>query len=118
MVAFSTTAHPAASLEFLRFLTDRERDGWLLEMTRQVPLRAGLEESPSVRALLGREPVLEAFVRQAARLCPLDRTEHLVQVFDILSEAYEAASVFGVVPPARALSDAADRVDYLVENWR
>ncbi len=40
----------------------------------------------------------------------IDIDPDIVEIFDILSEAYEAASVYGTVAPDEAVRDAANEV--------
>jgi multiple sugar transport system substrate-binding protein len=118
VVVFSSCRHPEAAMDFLRFMTTAERDATFLAVTGQVPLRAGVESLPAARRAIEAEPALEAFCRQATRTRSLDSTIHLVQLFDILSRAYEEASIFGVRSPGEALAEAEARGRHLLETWR
>jgi len=83
----------------------------------QLPLRRGLFfEEPFASALRAR-PLLAKVARGAQRVRGTDDSVHLVEIFDILSQAYEGAAVYGLLSPEEAVAKAARRVRRLLERW-
>ncbi len=107
---FSTTRHPVAAARFVAFLTSPEADRLLIEEAAQLPYRRGLASDPRFAEALTRWPTLPAYAARADRGRDVDVDPDIVEVFDILSEAYEAAAVYGTVSPEQAVREAADEV--------
>jgi hypothetical protein len=58
-------------------------------------------------ASLARWPTLATYAMYVERTRDLDLDPDVVEIFDVLSEAYEEAAVYGVVPVRQALAKAA-----------
>jgi multiple sugar transport system substrate-binding protein len=104
---FSTTRHPDAAARFVAFLTSPAADRLLIEEASQLPYRRGLAGDPRFTASLARWPTLPTFARYVERTRDLDLDPDVVEIFDVLSEAYEESAVFGTVPVRQALRRAA-----------
>jgi len=48
---------------------------------------------------------------------PVDESQHLVQILDIISSQFEAAAVYAVITPGAALTIAAKKVQALYDYW-
>jgi multiple sugar transport system substrate-binding protein len=107
---FSSTRHPAEAARFVAFLTSPEADRLLIEEAAQLPYRRALASDRRFAEALARWPTVETYARLTERGRDLDIDPDIVEIFDILSEAYEAASIYGTVSPERALRAAADEV--------
>jgi multiple sugar transport system substrate-binding protein len=107
IVIFSTTHHPAEAARFAAYLTSPEADRRMIEHMAQLPYRRRLASDPRFRAALASWQTLDAYAAQVERARDLDVHPDIVEVFDILSEAYEAAAIYGVEPSADALHRAA-----------
>jgi multiple sugar transport system substrate-binding protein len=117
MVIFSSCRHPEAAWRFMKYLTSPSADLLLLTRASQIPLRGGLFESPSFAAALKLRPNLAELARRVDRVRGTDDTPHLVEIFDTLSQAYEAGAIYGVIQPAEAVHKAARRVRRILEQW-
>ena len=104
---FSTTKHPAAAARFVAYLTSPAADRLMIEEASQLPYRRGLASDPRFRAALGRWPTLSTYATHVERTRDLDLDPDIVEIFDLVSEAYEAAGIYGVVPVRQAISAAA-----------
>ncbi len=104
---FSTTRHPDEAARFVAFLTSPEADRILIELTAQLPLRRGLASDTRYTAALASWPALPRFAPAVERLRDLDIDPDVVEIFDLLSEAYEAGAVYGTQTPEQAISAAA-----------
>jgi multiple sugar transport system substrate-binding protein len=110
IAVFSTTRHPVAAARFVAYLTSPEADRLLIEEVAQLPYRRALASDGRFAAALARWPTLPAYAARADRGRDIDVDPDIVEVFDILSEAYEAASIYGTVPPEQAVREAAAEV--------
>jgi multiple sugar transport system substrate-binding protein len=115
IAVFSTTRHPDAAARFVAYLTSPAADRLLIEEASQLPYRRGLAHDPRFAAALARWPTLTSYAAHVERARDIDVDPDVVEIFDILSEAYEAASIFGTVPVRRALSDAAGEAGRLLD---
>jgi multiple sugar transport system substrate-binding protein len=107
IAVFSTTRHPAAAARFVAYLTSPEADRLMIEETAQLPYRRGLASDQRFVDALTRWPTVQAYAARADRGRDIDIDPDIVEVFDILSEAYEAAAIYGVMPPEQAVREAA-----------
>ena len=104
---FSTTKHVDASARFVAYLTSPEADRMLIEVASQLPFRRGLNGDPRFTAALDQWPTLPTYAKHVERTRDLDLDPDVVEIFDLISEAYEGAGIYGVVPVRVALSRAA-----------
>ncbi len=114
IAVFSTTRHPVAAARFVAYLTSSEADRLLIEEAAQLPYRRGLGSDRRFAEALTRWPTLEAYAALADRGRDIDIDPDIVEVFDILSEAYEAAAIYGTLGPEQAVGQAAAEVRELL----
>ena len=112
---FSTTRHPDAAARFVAYLTSPAADRLLIEEASQLPYRRALAADPRFTASLARWPTLTTFARYVERTRDLDLDPDVVEIFDILSEAYEQSAVYGTVPVRQALARAAAETRKIVD---
>lgn len=105
---FSTTRHPNEAWAFVKFLTTKNADRTLLELTDQIPLRRNLARDPAFADFFRRHPLVAPFARQSAHVVPLDDSPHIVQILDYLSQQYEASAIYGLISPTTAVHNTAD----------
>ncbi len=110
IAVFSTTRHPVAAARFVAYLTSPEADRLLIEEAAQLPYRRSLASDGRFATALTRWPTLQAYAERADRGRDIDVDPDIVEIFDILSEAYEAAAIYGILPPEQAVRQAADEV--------
>ncbi|MEZ0540057.1 extracellular solute-binding protein [Fibrella arboris] len=116
IVIFNTCPNPTAAWAFVRTLVDRPGDLRLLELTGQMPRRKNLTTDPFFATYLAQNPGLKPFAEQARYLRGVDNHEQIVEVFDIISQEYEACVVYNRKTPEAAIADAAKAVDVLLGN--
>jgi multiple sugar transport system substrate-binding protein len=104
---FSTTRHPDAAARFVAYLTSPAADRMLIEEASQLPYRRGLASDPRFSTSLGRWPTLATYATYVERTRDIDLDPDVVEIFDLLSEAYEEAAIYGTVPVRQALARAA-----------
>jgi len=107
IAVFSTTRHPEAAARFVAYLTSPAADRLLIEEASQLPYRRALATDPRFATSLGRWPTLSTYATYVERTRDIDIDPDVVEILDLLSEAYEAAAIYGTVPVRQALARAA-----------
>ena len=107
IAVFSTTRHPEAAARFVAFLTSPAADRLLIEQASQLPYRRALATDPRFAASLARWPTLATYATYVEHTRDLDLDPDVVEIFDSISEAYEASAIYGIVPVRVALAKAA-----------
>lgn len=116
IVIFNTCPDPRAAWAFVKTLVDRPGDLRLLELTGQMPRRKNIITDPYFAPFLTQHPRLRPFAEQTRYIRGVDNHELIVEVFDIISQEYEACVVYNRKPPEAAIRDAANAVDVLLGN--
>jgi multiple sugar transport system substrate-binding protein len=116
IVIFNTCRDPQAAWEFVRTLVDQPGDLRLLEVTNQFPSRKNLDTNPYFASFLTKHPGLQPFAKQTQYIKGVDNSEVIVEIFDIISQEYEACVIFNKKTPESAIADAAKAVDVLLGN--
>ena len=91
---FSTTRHPDAAARFVAYLTSPAADRLLIEEASQLPYRRGLATDSRFTASLTRWPTLPTYAKYVERSRDLDIDPDVVEIFDLLSEAYEESAIY------------------------
>lgn len=111
---FSTTKHADAAARFVAYLTSPAADRLMIETASQLPYRRALVSDRRFTASLARWPTLSTFAGHIERTRDLDIDPDIVEIFDLISEAYEAAGIYGVVPVQQAVRKAAAEAGKIV----
>jgi len=112
---FSTTTHAAQAWEFVKFLVSAEHDLMLLEICNQIPVRGDLKSNPLFAEYFQRNPLMISFADQAPFTRGMDAAPDLKEIFDAISQEYEACTVYGRKSPREAIHAAAMRTKTIVE---
>jgi len=104
---FSTTKHPEAAARFVAYLTSPAADRLLIEEASQLPYRRGLASDPRFTVSLARWPTLSTYATYIERSRDLDIDPDVVEIFDILSEAYEESAIYQTTSVKDAVKKAA-----------
>jgi multiple sugar transport system substrate-binding protein len=112
---FSTAKHPKEAWEFVKFLVKAEHDALLLEYCDQLPIRADVATNPLFQQYFERKPEMRQFALQVPYTRSMDDARDLKEIFDALSQEYEACAVYAQKTPAEAISDAVRRSRSIVE---
>ena len=112
---FSTTRHPDAAARFVAYLTSPAADRLLIEHASQLPYRRGLASDPRFAVSLARWPTLATFATHVGQTRDLDLDPDVVEIFDLLSEMYEQAAVYGTRPVRDALTRAATEAQKVLD---
>jgi multiple sugar transport system substrate-binding protein len=115
IVIFNTCQRPQQALRFILFLTNKRNDLRLLQMSTQLPRRKKLFTDQQYSEYFQRNPKMIPFALQAQYVRGTDTCPQLKEIFDIISQEYEACVIYGVKQPAQAVHDAARAVQVLLE---
>jgi len=113
IVIFNTCKDIDLAYQFVKFSTNLQNDFKLLQMTTQYPRRKDLLTDSVFVEYFSDKPMLKKFAMQAKYLRGTDACSVLKEVFDLISQEYEACVIYGVKPPKDAVQDASDAVNLL-----
>ena len=116
IVIFKTCPDPELAWQFIKYMISKQNDLKLLEITNQLPRRKDLETDTTFEDYFNRNPKMIAFAKQAKHVRGTDPYPNLTEVFDIISQEYEACVVYGKKSPKQAVHDAAKQVNLLYLN--
>ncbi|MBU0474563.1 MAG: extracellular solute-binding protein [Bacteroidetes bacterium] len=113
IVIFNTCKKPNLAFQFAKFLTSKKNDFQLLKLTSQYPRRKDLLTDSLFVNYFEKNPELRVFAEQAKYVRGTDASSVLKEVFDIISQEYEACVIYGTKTPEEAIKDAAFAVNLL-----
>ena len=111
---FSTTKYPEETARFVAYLTSPAADRMLIEAASQLPYRRGLSADPRFTASLKGRPKLATYATHVERTRDVDLDPDIVEIFDLISEAYEESAIYGKTPVRQALARAATEARKIV----
>jgi len=111
---FSTTRHPDAAARFVAYLTSPAADRLLIEEASQLPYRRGLASDSRFTVSLARWPTLSTYATYVERSRDLDIDPDVVEIFDLLSEAYEESAIYQTTSVRDAVKKAASEARNVV----
>jgi multiple sugar transport system substrate-binding protein len=112
---FSTTKHPKEAWEFVKYLVQAKYDLLLLQIANQIPIRHDLLSNPLFADYFKNSPMMVQFAQQAAYTRSVDAAPDLKEIFDAISQEYEASAVYGRKSPIEATRSAQRRINVIVE---
>jgi multiple sugar transport system substrate-binding protein len=113
IVIFKTCKDPQAAWIYIKTMISKEGDLKLLELTNQLPRRKNLNTDPFFNDYFTNNPKMRIFAEQSKYVRGTDASPVLKEVFDLISQQYEACVVYGKKTPEEAVKDASDAVDLL-----
>ncbi|MBN2365926.1 MAG: extracellular solute-binding protein [Calditrichaeota bacterium] len=114
IVIFNTCKDPARAWRFIRFMIEKENDLKFLEITSQIPRRRNLFHDEFFRNFFQQNPKMIPFALQAEHVKGTDQSPVLKEIFDIISQEYEACVIYGTKSPETAIADAARAVELIL----
>ncbi len=114
IVIFNTCANPQLAFDFIRFTLSEQNDLKFLELTNQLPRRKKIDENPLFEEYFRNNSKMKTFAEQAKFVRGTDINPALKEVFDLISQEYEACVVYGIKSPEEAIRDAAEAVNLLL----
>jgi len=114
IVIFNTCKKPAVAWKFLEYMLSKENDLLFLKMTHQLPRRRLLFKDRTFADYFRENPKMVPFAQQAQYVRGTDVCPVLKEVFDVITQEYEACVVYGTKTPEEAIGDAADAAQLLL----
>jgi multiple sugar transport system substrate-binding protein len=115
IVIFKSCQHPREAWEFIKFVISKRNDLRLLELTSQLPIRAGLLEDEAFADYFKRNPKMNKFAEQVTTAHSIDSVAELKEIFDVIAQEVEASVVFDLKPPEQSVHDAARRSQQILD---
>ena len=112
---FSTTDYPAESWEFAKFLISEKADSLLLVLTSQIPIRKNLTSDPRYADYFSKNPGMIKFADQAVFTRGVDGASELKEIFDAISQEFEACAVYDARTPEESIHLAAERSQVIID---
>jgi multiple sugar transport system substrate-binding protein len=115
IVIFKTCQHPREAWEFIKFIISKQNDLQLMELSSQLPIRAGLLEDQKFADYFRRNPKLVKFAAQVTTARSIDSVAELKEILDVIAQEVEASVVFDLKPPDQSVHDAARRSQQILD---
>lgn len=115
MVIFKTCRQPQKAFDFIKKMMDEQGDFEFLKTTNQLPRRKSMETLPQFKDYFESHPQMKLFADQAKYVRGSDVSESMIEVFDILSQEYEACVIYQKKSPTQAIDDAEKAVNVLLD---
>jgi multiple sugar transport system substrate-binding protein len=115
IVIFKSCQAPRDAWEFIKFAISKRNDLRLLELTSQVPIRAGLLEDAEFADYFKRNPKMNKFAEQVTTARSIDSVAEVKEIFDAIAQEVEASVVFDLKSPEQAVHDAARRSQQILD---
>ncbi len=109
IVIFSNTKYPEESWEFVKHLVSRKSDLNLLSTAHQLPIRKTILQDSLFTPYFVRNPKMRAFAGQSDYVRGVDHSPVLREIFDAISQEFEACVIYGTKTPEDAVRSAAYR---------
>lgn len=106
---FSTCKNTRNAWEFVKFLVSHRQDLALLHIASQLPIRKNLLGDSLFADYFQKNPKMVRFAEQAPRTRGVDDAPELREVFDTISQEFEACCVLGRRTPEDAVRRIAER---------
>lgn len=113
IVIFKTCKNPQAAWNYVKTMITNEGDLMLLSLTNQLPRRKKLNQDIFFNDYFTSNPKMKIFAEQSNYVRGTDASPVLKEIFDLISQEYEACVVYGMKTPEKAINDAADAVNLL-----
>ncbi len=115
IVMFKTDRARKRVWQFVKFMISRRNDLRLLQMTNQLPLRKKLLDEPRFQEYFRHNPMMLRFAEQAEHVRGADVCKDLKEIFDAISQEYEACVLYGAKSSEQAVRDAGERARLILQ---
>ncbi len=115
IVIFSTTKFPKESWKFAQFLIRKQSDFYLLDLTSQLPYRRGILSDTLFKSYFKKNPLMIRFAEQANYTRATDSTPVLKELFDAISQEFEACVLYQAKTPEKAVEDMINRMKLVLQ---
>ena len=113
IVIFKTCPNPELAWQFIKTMITKKSDLEFLKISSQLPRRKNLDTDPYFEEYFKDNPKMIPFAKESRFVRGTDEVLYLKEVFDLISQEYEACVVYGKKTPEEALNDAEKAVNLL-----
>ena len=114
IVIFNTCENPKLAFDYIKTMTDIQGDSLFLSISNQLPRRKDIDSIATFQDFFKKNPKLRIFAQQAKYVRGIDNCEVINEVFDIISQEYEACVLYNIKTPEKAIADAEKAVNVLL----
>ncbi len=114
-VIFNTCKQTQKAFDFIVKMMDVEGDFEFLKTTNQLPRRKDIDTIAIFKTYFEKNPKMKIFADQAKHVRGSDVSESMIEVFDIISQEYEACVIYQKKTPEQAIADAEIAVNILLK---
>jgi multiple sugar transport system substrate-binding protein len=111
---YSSCKNRGTAWEFLKFATNKDNDGALLNLTGQMPMRTDL--ATAYPDYFQAHPAYTMFADAASRTVEVPNVPNSVQMWQTFRDAYSKSVISGTVPVEEAFPAASDAIKKLVSQ--
>jgi multiple sugar transport system substrate-binding protein len=86
-----------------------------LELADQLPIRKGILEDDLFKSYFEKNPKMITFAHQSQYVKGTDSSPVLREIFDAISQEFEACVIYGMKSPEEAVASAARRAELIME---
>ena len=115
IVIFKNSKYPKLAWEFVRHLISNRADLDLLQMANQLPVRKNILQDSLFQDYFEKNPMMAKFARQAEFVRGADSSPVLREIFDAISQEFEACVIYGTKSPEEAVASMARRAELIME---
>ena len=115
VVVFSQTKFPKEAWRFVSYLINRRSDYELLNRASQLPFRKNILQDSLFVPFFGKNPMMLRFAQQANYVRGPDASPVLKEVFDAISQEFEACVFYLAKSPSTAVKDMMERIRLILE---
>ena len=115
IIIFKNTKHPELAWKFVKFIIKKKNDLCLLEHTNQLPIRKNIAEDSLFTSYFSKNPQMITFAKQAETVRGVDNCPVLREVFDAISQEFEACVIYNTKTPEEAVKSAAQRARLIMK---
>ncbi|MBT3683146.1 MAG: extracellular solute-binding protein [Candidatus Marinimicrobia bacterium] len=112
---FKTSKNPEAAWKFMKFMLSEQADKRLLEITNQLPVRKNISNNENYVDYFEKHPQYYFFAEMIPNIVSVDQSIYLQEMFDIISQEFDAACVQRLKSSREGIKYAADRCRSLIE---
>lgn len=115
IIIFKNTKYPEQAWQFVKHLISRQADFDLLQIAKQLPVRKNILQDILFQDFFEKNPMMAKFARQAEFVRGADSSPVLREIFDAISQEFEACVIYGRKSPEDAVMDMARRAELIME---
>ena len=113
---FNTSRNPETAWKFLKFMLTEPADKRLLELTNQLPIRKNINSNENFIEYFEKHPQYIFFADMIPNIVSVDQSIYLQEMFDIISQEFDASCVQRLKSPREGIRYAAERCRNLIKR--